>query len=162
MTEKFDLFSREFKLYPSMIDKYETYYQSLTKRDWRDMDEKYKDCLEERQWALNRIKEINREIDVNYRLKRLYRMIDVKNKETAIKIIKQDIKHKKQTIANLKDELDVIKNHYLPLLKIMKEELRQEKHQTFHEEVLNQLHIDELLKCKTADEVNQLLEKENK
>lgn len=162
-------------LYPQMREKYEKFYDSYSKREWQDMDQNYIELKEEIQWCVNRPKEINIEIqylydridsikDCNFSLKNyiadcLFDLSQTTTPKKDKKVInkniigytlekklnRDEITYLKNMITSLKQEKEIIQKHYHPTLKKLKEDLRQEKYQAFCEDVLNQLHIDQIL-----------------
>ena len=188
--ETHNLNKKEVKLYPQMREKYEKFYDSYSKRVWQDMDQNYIELKGEIQWCINRPKEIHVEIEFLYdRIKTINQcnhslemyikdsLFDLSQESTSKrdrKIInhnlinfklekrlnKEEKNYLKSMIEALKQEKEIIQKHYHPTLKKLKEDLRQEKYQAFYEEVLNQLHISDILSSDIDSLKEQLKEKE--
>lgn len=188
--ETHNLNKKEVKLYPQMREKYEKFYDSYSKRVWQDMDQNYIELKEEIQWCINRPKEIAIEIEFLYdRIKTTNQcnhslemyvkdsLFDLSQKSTSKRdrkitnhnlinfklekrLNKEEKNYLRLMIEALKQEKEIIQKHYHPTLKKLKEDLRQEKYQAFYEDVLNQLHISDILSSDIDSLKEQLKEKE--
>ena len=188
--ETHNLNKKEVKLYPQMREKYEKFYDSYSKRVWQDMDQNYIELKEEIQWCLRRLKEIGVELDslgeitkqskkIKHGLKMMIadNVFELKNNNISnkrkskverwnvaynfqLRLTNEELKEYKRVKLGLIEEKDIIQNNYLYALKRLKEDLRQEKYQAFQEEVLNQLHISDILSSNIDSLKEQLKEKE--
>lgn len=184
--EKIKHSQKQYELLPKQAEKTQYFYDSILKRDLSDLDQKYNEVKEEVQNQIQRVKDLNKLIDLSLRYinklkinieesncdehkfiqiykdgqpQEWYTMKSVENQDKGIdQFAKEDIKHRRQSIKAYQQELKLIKTNFLPLLKLLKNEIRQERFEAFNERVMSELHINEVLESATEDEIKLALE----